>query len=67
MFALLFTQLLQKLRWKSALLIKTIEPIASTRTTTSAKPQPMSTAGSAELFRAGAWAPIGRQAVPSQY
>ena len=45
---------LQKACWNSVLLkARTIRPIPITSTTTSRKPQPMRTAGTAELLRAG--------------
>ena len=63
----LFAQPLQKACWNSELLnARTVRPMTTTRTTTSTKPHPISTAGTAELLRAG-WAPSGRHAAPSQY
>src|SRR6266566_4344916 len=50
----LFAHPLQKACWKSELLnARTVRPMTTTSTTTSTKPHPISTAGTAELLRAG--------------
>ena len=53
MLEALFAQPLQKACWNSVLLkARTARPIPMTSRTTSTKPQPMRTAGTAELLRA---------------
>ena len=54
MLEALFAHPLQKACWNSELLkARTVRPITTTSTTTSKKPHPMRTAGTAELLRAG--------------
>ncbi len=68
-------KLLQKLRWKSALLMIARNPTTPIRMTTRrAMPQPIRHAGNADLrgaggcaYPAGGWLPMGCQAAPSQY